>query len=121
MPHSQTLSDHQYTIECETAANQEERVNISRKRELVKQLKTFQATKDKYLGAALSEMMNHHKGIQNTLQRQYDAMHNLVDYIDRMRTEISDAESLLEETNKDQEALFKEMLQVEKEINSLLL
>jgi hypothetical protein len=48
-------------------------------------------------------------------------MHNLVDYIDRMRTEISDAESLLEETNKDQEALFKEMLQVEKEINSLLL
>ena len=111
--------DYMYILRCDQTAEDEERRATAAEHELYDHYRQIQMKQEEneFLAVVATDYKRHLEHIRGEKQRQHDAIRGLLDYIERLTSEMDAATHILKDTAYDQKALLSEIVDLKQNID----
>ena len=114
-----TERDYLYIIEWDQNNEHEAQRLAKAEQDLIDHYHKIKMKQDEneFLGVVVADYNRYFDHIRGEKQRQYEAIRGLVDYIDKLTSDMDTANQILRQTKYDQEALLREMRELKQKID----
>lgn len=112
-------------------------MEIAKRDQLIEKMKLMLKEKQRYLFNQYKDLNNtnqendflvnvkedykrYYDYIKTTKQSQYDALQNISEYLDKIASEITTTDLIMQETKKDQKTILREMKNIKGELDQIV-